>query len=198
MFAERPATCRPSPSICPVLAVAASFLLGPKLFEDIFTHLLLLAKVRGGSRREMTEGRSENALGRSVPGVGARLLCPPVTPHSPARLPTGGCEDRWRLEVGEWASKRDLRTGVHPTMRGSEYETEGPCEPPAGKPMEVCSGSRVPPRPRCQGDATQTGSDFPEGLVFMTLAVETREMKPSEPLPPPAAGKLCFSPVLPM
>lgn len=100
MFAERRATCRPSPSICPVLAAAASFLLGPKLFEDIFTHLLLLAKVRGGSRREMTEGRSENALGRSVPGVGPQLLCSPVAPHSPALLPPGRCEDRWTLENG--------------------------------------------------------------------------------------------------
>lgn len=70
--------------------------------------------------------------------------------------------------------------------------------PLLANPWKPALEAVVPPRPRWQGDATQTGSDFPEGLVFVTLAVETREMKPSEPMPPPAAGKLCFSPVLPM
>lgn len=89
MFAERWATCRASPSVRPVLAATASFLLGPKLFEDIFTHLLLLAKVRGGSHREMTEGRTENVLGRSVPGVGTQAPQPYRRASQPSTAANG-------------------------------------------------------------------------------------------------------------
>lgn len=62
---QRWAACRPSPFTRPAPMATATFLLGPKLFEGTSTHLLLLAKGRGGGRREVPEGRTENALKQS-------------------------------------------------------------------------------------------------------------------------------------
>lgn len=124
VFAARWAACRPSPFICPVLVATASFLLGPKLSEVIFTHPLLLAKGRGGGHREVPEGRSENALKPSREwGPSSSAL--PSMPGSPSLLQTGRREDGWSLQ--KELPKEMPVSRVCPTTKGSKYARQRAC-----------------------------------------------------------------------
>lgn len=65
------------------------------------------------------------------------------------------------------------------------------CELPAAKPTEARSGSDGASSAQDGKETPTRGAlDFHGGLVFMNLAVETKEMKPSDPASGPQQGAL--------